>query len=95
MVTTKIYCVPSCPSRKPKRGNVLFFDSYVEAEEAGFRACKKCLPKRNLLIQPKIKLVERICREIENSLDKPITLIYLSKKFALNSTHLQRTFNLL
>ena len=92
VLTTKIYCVPSCPSRKPKRNNVLFFNNYIEAEKAGFRACKRCLPKRDLPIQPKVKLVERICREIENSLDVPITLTYLSKKFALSPAYLQSTF---
>ena len=91
VVTTKIYCVPSCPSRKPKRNNVLFFNTYVEAEKSGFRACKRCLPKRDLPVQPKIKLVERICREIENSFES-ITLTYLSQKFDLSSTYLQRIF---
>ena len=32
VVTTKIYCVPSCPSRKPKRFNVVLFKTYAAAE---------------------------------------------------------------
>lgn len=38
--TTKIYCRPSCRSRKPKKVNVEFYDTRTEAMKAGFRACK-------------------------------------------------------
>jgi AraC family transcriptional regulator of adaptative response/methylated-DNA-[protein]-cysteine methyltransferase len=42
--STKIYCRPSCPSRRPTRKNVRFFPTASLAEEAGFRACKRCQP---------------------------------------------------
>jgi AraC family transcriptional regulator of adaptative response/methylated-DNA-[protein]-cysteine methyltransferase len=42
--TTKIYCRPSCPSRRPTRKNVRFFPTAAAAEEAGFRACLRCDP---------------------------------------------------
>jgi AraC family transcriptional regulator of adaptative response/methylated-DNA-[protein]-cysteine methyltransferase len=42
--STKIYCRPSCPSRRPTRKNVRFFPTAAAAEEAGFRACKRCEP---------------------------------------------------
>ncbi|WP_320325997.1 bifunctional transcriptional activator/DNA repair enzyme AdaA [Absicoccus intestinalis] len=42
--TTGIYCRPSCKSRVPKLENVCFFTSQKEAEEAGFRPCKRCRP---------------------------------------------------
>ena len=41
VTTTGIYCRPSCPSRRPKRGNVAFFSSVEAAERAGFRACQR------------------------------------------------------
>ena len=44
VVTTGIYCRPSCPSRTPKRENLRFFASREEAEAAGFRPCKRCRP---------------------------------------------------
>ena len=44
--STKIYCRPSCPSRRPARKNVSFFPTAVAAEQAGFRACKRCEPDR-------------------------------------------------
>jgi len=42
--STKIYCRPSCPSRRPTRRNVRFFSTASAAEQAGFRACKRCQP---------------------------------------------------
>ncbi len=44
--STKIYCRPSCPSRRPSRKNVSFFPTAASAEQAGFRACKRCEPDR-------------------------------------------------
>jgi AraC family transcriptional regulator of adaptative response/methylated-DNA-[protein]-cysteine methyltransferase len=42
--STKIYCRPSCPSRRPERKNVSFFPTPALAEAAGFRACLRCVP---------------------------------------------------
>lgn len=44
VLTTGIYCLPSCPARKPKAQNVRFFDVEDEAINAGLRACKRCKP---------------------------------------------------
>ena len=44
VLTTGIYCLPSCKARKPKRENVRFFPSCEAARAAGLRACKKCHP---------------------------------------------------
>jgi AraC family transcriptional regulator of adaptative response / DNA-3-methyladenine glycosylase II len=44
VLTTGIYCLPSCKARKPKRENVRFFPSCDAARESGFRACLKCHP---------------------------------------------------
>jgi AraC family transcriptional regulator, regulatory protein of adaptative response / DNA-3-methyladenine glycosylase II len=43
--STGIYCRPSCPARTPKRENVSFYLTSAAAHEAGFRACKRCLPE--------------------------------------------------
>ncbi len=42
--STHIFCRPSCPSRRPTRKNVTFFPSPAAAEQAGYRACKRCEP---------------------------------------------------
>ncbi|MEM6477048.1 MAG: bifunctional DNA-binding transcriptional regulator/O6-methylguanine-DNA methyltransferase Ada [Pseudomonadota bacterium] len=44
VLTTGIYCRPSCAARHPHRKNVRFFASGSEAREAGLRACKRCKP---------------------------------------------------
>lgn len=44
VVTTGIYCRPSCPAITPRRGNVRFFPAAAAAQQNGFRACKRCRP---------------------------------------------------
>ncbi|MGH3167550.1 MAG: AlkA N-terminal domain-containing protein, partial [Trebonia sp.] len=44
VTSTGIYCRPSCPAITPKRQNVRFFKTAAAAQEAGFRACKRCRP---------------------------------------------------
>ncbi|WP_308209094.1 AlkA N-terminal domain-containing protein [Actinoallomurus purpureus] len=44
VVTTGIYCRPSCPAVMPKRENTRFFPSPATAQQAGFRACRRCRP---------------------------------------------------
>lgn len=43
--TTGIYCRPSCPARTPRPENVTFYLTSAAAHEAGYRACKRCLPE--------------------------------------------------
>ncbi|MFC6014003.1 DNA-3-methyladenine glycosylase 2 family protein [Nocardia lasii] len=42
--TTGIYCRPSCPAITPKRANVSFLPTAAAAQQAGYRACRRCLP---------------------------------------------------
>jgi AraC family transcriptional regulator of adaptative response / DNA-3-methyladenine glycosylase II len=44
VLTTKIYCRPGCPARPPKPHNMRFYPSAAAAQQAGFRACKRCRP---------------------------------------------------
>jgi AraC family transcriptional regulator, regulatory protein of adaptative response / DNA-3-methyladenine glycosylase II len=44
VLTTGIYCRPSCPSRTPLRANVRFYPSAAAAVATGFRACRRCRP---------------------------------------------------
>jgi AraC family transcriptional regulator of adaptative response / DNA-3-methyladenine glycosylase II len=44
VTSTGIYCRPSCPARTPHRSNVRFYPSAAAAQQAGFRACKRCRP---------------------------------------------------
>ena len=44
VTTTGIYCRPSCPAQTPKAANVRFYPTAAAAQQAGFRACKRCRP---------------------------------------------------
>ncbi|OMC45639.1 DNA-3-methyladenine glycosylase [Mycobacterium sp. IS-2888] len=44
VLTTRIYCRPSCPVRPPFARNVRFYPTAAAAQRAGFRACKRCRP---------------------------------------------------
>lgn len=90
--STGIYCRPSCPSRRPRRENVSFFALPATAESAGFRACRRCHPGDLRTTDPQIKMVQQVCRVIEESDGDSVTLETLSEKVGVSSFHLQRTF---
>lgn len=90
--STKIYCRPSCPSRRPRRDRVSFFPLPEAAEQAGFRACRRCHPKQASLVDSHVGMVQRACRLIEENQDETVSLDKLSKHLGLSSFHLQRTF---
>jgi AraC family transcriptional regulator of adaptative response/methylated-DNA-[protein]-cysteine methyltransferase len=89
--STGIYCRPSCPSRRPRPAQILLFDQPAAAEQAGFRACRRCRPQ---LAQgnPQTSLVRRVCSEIEANPDPPVSLKRLAELTGLSAAHLQRTF---
>jgi AraC family transcriptional regulator of adaptative response/methylated-DNA-[protein]-cysteine methyltransferase len=94
VATTGVYCRPSCPSRRPKRGNVRFFSSSEAAERAGFRACYRCRPNGTPTV--KDTAIERarayIDRHIADLGDERITLDVLGAESGLSPHHLQRKF---
>jgi AraC family transcriptional regulator of adaptative response/methylated-DNA-[protein]-cysteine methyltransferase len=95
VLTTGVYCRPSCPSRRPKRVNVLFFGKRDAAEHAGFRPCRRCHPQREGALDPQAAMVEKVCRYIDANLDAPVTLTRISREVGLSPFHLQRTFKAL
>jgi len=90
--STGIYCRPSCPSRRPKRPQVVFFPVPAAAEQAGFRPCRRCRPQAAALPDAQKEMVERAARHIERNLDAPLNLAALSAAVGAGSYHLQRTF---
>ena len=44
VTTTGVFCRLTCPARKPKRGNVVFFSCRDAVRDAGFRPCLRCKP---------------------------------------------------
>lgn len=88
--STRVYCRPSCPSRRASRHMVEFFSGPDEAEGSGFRACKRCRPRDPA--SPRSELLDRICRFIGSNLEEKITLERLSTHVGISPFHLQRTF---
>jgi AraC family transcriptional regulator, regulatory protein of adaptative response / methylated-DNA-[protein]-cysteine methyltransferase len=90
--STKIYCRPSCPSRRPHREHVMFFDLPDAAEQAGFRACLRCEPRRARVLDPQLELVQRVCRFLDASQTEKVKLADLAAHVGVSAFHLQRTF---
>ncbi len=90
--STGIYCRPSCPARRPKREQVSFYSLPEAAEQAGFRACKRCHPQRVRVNDPQIELVRSVCHIIDEHHEEEVTLERLSSITNVNAQHLQRTF---
>src|SRR2546430_5556592 len=90
--STGIYCRPSCPARRPRREQVSFFQVPEAAEREGFRACRRCHPRRVQSVEPRIDLVRRICHAIDEHDEEPQTLKTLCDQTGVSAHHLKRTF---
>ncbi len=93
--STGIYCRPWCPSRRPRRGQVVFFPAPDDAEHAGYRPCRRCQPREARPGQRRNGLIQRLCRIIESNVARPdasLTLLALSSEVGISPHHLQRTF---
>ena len=86
--STGIYCRPSCPSRRPRRDRVSFFDTAAEAERGGYRACLRCQPSRDDLWVNKVR---RACVYLANVSGHP-SLAALARRVGGSPYHLQRNF---
>jgi AraC family transcriptional regulator of adaptative response/methylated-DNA-[protein]-cysteine methyltransferase len=89
--TTRIYCRPTCPARRPKPENVTFVATAAEAEAAGFRPCKRCRPEACGLQQRRAALVADACRRIEAA-EEPPSLDALAERAGLSPFHFHRVF---
>ncbi len=94
--STGIYCRPSCPSRKPRPEQVVFFPLPEAAEQNGFRECRRCRPRTVNLRDPRTQAVAKVCREIESRVreanETPVTLSALSAPVGMSPHQLERAF---
>jgi AraC family transcriptional regulator of adaptative response/methylated-DNA-[protein]-cysteine methyltransferase len=90
VATTGVYCRPSCPSRRPNRDNVRFFDSADGAEHAGFRPCQRCRPRESS--SAPVRAIERARAWIDTHAEEPVTLDRLARIAGFSPFHFQRTF---
>ncbi len=88
VLTTGIYCRPSCAARHPSRENVQFFATGKDAREAGLRPCKRCMPDD--VARDEAAVLSAI-DEIKQSEGAP-TLDELAELTGYSPTHFQRLF---
>ncbi len=69
--TTGVYCRPSCPARPALQKNVSFHASCAAAEQAGFRACKRCRPNEVAPAERRAAVVAAACRAIDEAEEAP------------------------
>lgn len=88
VLSTGIYCRPSCPARHPRRANVQFFTDGVAAREAGLRPCLRCSPDD-------VSRDERavlMAIEAIKAAGQPLALADLAERCGYSPTHFQRVF---
>ncbi|MGA7886012.1 MAG: bifunctional DNA-binding transcriptional regulator/O6-methylguanine-DNA methyltransferase Ada [Acidobacteriaceae bacterium] len=95
VVTTGIFCRPTCPSRRPDRTNVRFFPEPAAALRAGFRPCRRCRPlSRHADAALVEKLAVALRRARSDRPDRSISLAQLARLAggAVSPFTIQRTF---
>src|SRR3984957_8904557 len=90
VVTTGVYCRPSCRSRPARPENVRFFANPEDAENAGLRPCKRCEPRS--AHDGTTQLMQGLAQYIDENADEPMPLARLARQAHLSPAHLQRRF---
>lgn len=86
--STGIYCRPSCAARHPRRENVRFYATTADAEAAGLRPCKRCLPGDIARDEAAVAQALALLRDGEDT----VTLDQLAHETGYSPTHFQRVF---
>ena len=92
VTSTRIFCRPSCPSRRPRRDRVRYFATPAEAEAQGFRACKRCRPTVGMTAPAIEQAVRRALEFLDRQGEKRVLLTELAGVVGLSPFHLQRSF---
>ncbi|WP_424810578.1 bifunctional DNA-binding transcriptional regulator/O6-methylguanine-DNA methyltransferase Ada [Roseococcus sp. YIM B11640] len=91
VLTTGVYCRPSCAARPARRENVSFHADGPAAERAGYRACKRCRPNGPGQAERHAAAVAEACRIIDAAEEAP-SLDVLAKAVGLSRFHFHRVF---
>jgi AraC family transcriptional regulator of adaptative response/methylated-DNA-[protein]-cysteine methyltransferase len=87
--STQVYCRPSCPARRPLRKNTLFFSTRREAEQQGFRPCRRCKPNE---IPAAVRIVRRAAAELASDFDEAVNVAELARRVGVKTDALRRAF---
>lgn len=92
--STGIYCKPSCPSRRPRRAQIVYFDSQGEAEAQKFRPCRRCRPRAAGEPDARLEMIKAACRLIEAATPEEgwPSLAELGQTLGVSRYYLQREF---
>jgi AraC family transcriptional regulator of adaptative response / DNA-3-methyladenine glycosylase II len=96
VLTTRIYCRPTCPVKPARSRNVVFFPTAAAAERAGFRPCLRCRPETapgtpawrgaGATVSRALRLIDR------GFLDEDKTVEDLANMLGMTARHLRRLF---
>jgi AraC family transcriptional regulator of adaptative response/methylated-DNA-[protein]-cysteine methyltransferase len=87
--STHVYCRPSCPARRPLRRNAVFFRTPQEAENQGYRPCRRCRPKE----LPELSaLVAQAAAALGKSEEESVRLAALAAQIGATPAKLRRAF---
>lgn len=96
VVTTGIYCKPSCRSRQPLQANVRFYDDSRSARAAGLRACLRCKPDQTSTASPAIVAIQKACLLLQNALHNSNADSFnckgLASSIGMSPSHFHRSF---
>jgi len=87
--STQVYCRPSCPARRPLRKNTLFFSTRREAEQQGFRPCRRCKPNE---IPAAVRIVQRAAAALTSDFDEAVNVAELARRVGVKTDALRRAF---
>ena len=95
--STKVFCKPSCPSRRPTRRNVSFFTLPAEAETAGYRACLRCRPNDlaatpDPLVAALAAATDYLQKHARHAVNARVTLASLATAIAVDPATITRAF---
>jgi AraC family transcriptional regulator, regulatory protein of adaptative response / methylated-DNA-[protein]-cysteine methyltransferase len=92
VLTTGIFCRPSCPARRPLRKNIRFYKTAIEAIADNLRPCLRCHPLVTGRDDSTQRRIYALCDFIRKNSSEPLNLVQLGQKARLSPFHLQRTF---
>ncbi|WP_346775323.1 Ada metal-binding domain-containing protein [Bacillus sp. RO2] len=93
VITTGIFCRPSCKAKTPLRKNTIYFENKEVALKDGFRPCKMCRPDlKETTYEPNKELIERAKDIIINSYNMPLNRKKMAQKLGVSNNHLARLF---
>lgn len=91
VVTTGVYCRPTCPSRKARPEHIRLHETLADARRTGFRPCRRCRPEEPALHEHHRALVEAACAEVSCAGQTP-TLKTLARAAGVSASHFHRLF---